>query len=64
MRSPCLRCGTTLHTGEAKVLMGFSADELAQMVHEVSDDRVRQRLLCALGTIDPERERAERALMR
>jgi hypothetical protein len=53
-RSPCVKCGRILHTGEGRVLVSFTADELCVMIDEVADPRVRARLACALSLLDPQ----------
>lgn len=53
-RAPCVKCGRILHTGEGRVLVAFTADELFEMATEVVDPRVKARLICALDLIDPE----------
>ena len=52
--SPCTTCGRTLHTGEGRVLIAFTANELFEMATEVVDSRVKARLICALGLVDAE----------
>lgn len=65
MRSPCVRCGMPLLVGEGiQVTVTFTPDELAQAAVEVSDARVEERLLCALGLVDPQLERETRAAIR
>lgn len=59
-RSPCARCGILLHTGEGRVTVSFTADELEELIIDSLKTKLRERLFCALGTIDPERERALR----
>lgn len=59
-RSPCVRCGVLLHTGEGRVTVSFSADDLASLAIDTTDPKLAERLACALGVIDPERERALR----
>ena len=54
MRAPCVKCGNLLHTGEGRVLVSFTADELYNMALEVVDPRVQRRLVCALSLIDQE----------
>jgi hypothetical protein len=54
---PCVRCGHILHTGEAKVSVALSTDELAELIETTLNLRTRARLLCALGLLDPEKER-------
>lgn len=57
LRSPCVRCGHPLNMGEGmQVTVSFNATELEQMINDALDLRIRARLLCALGLIDPERE--------
>lgn len=55
MRAPCVKCGNLLHTGEGKVIVGLSADDLDELACATSDPSLRRRLLCALSLIDPER---------
>ena len=62
-RSPCVRCGMILHTGEGRVTVAFTPDELAELACAAPDARVRERLLCALGLLDADRERSVRAEM-
>lgn len=57
-RSPCVRCGMMLHTGEGKVLVAFSVDELEELAYASPNARVAHRLACALGLLDEEREQA------
>ena len=59
-RAPCVRCGMLLHTGEGRVTVAFSPAELADLAC-AAGGRVRERLLCALGLLDAELERAVRA---
>jgi hypothetical protein len=56
MRSPCVRCGNLLHTGEGKVIVSFSLDELVDLAFQTIDPIVRRRLICAIGLLDEERE--------
>lgn len=63
-RAPCVRCGMLLHTGEGRVLVAFLLDELEELALATSDSNVSDRLLCALGLLDADRElalRTERA---
>lgn len=55
--NPCVRCGHILHTGEGKITVSFSTHELAELIESTTDLKVRARLLCALGLLDPEREK-------
>lgn len=52
-----------LHTGEGRVTVAFTPDELAELACAAPDVRVRERLLCALGLLDADRERSVRAEM-
>lgn len=55
-RAPCVRCGAILHTGEGRVIVAFSADELVVIIQtEEITIALRRRLLCALQLIDPDR---------
>ncbi len=60
-RAPCLRCGTPCHIGELAVTMTFDPVVLEELIRTTLQVRTRERLLCACGTIDPERERALRS---
>lgn len=62
-RAPCSRCGTILHTGEGRVTVTFSLDDLEALAWAAADYNVRQRLLCAIGLLDVERERRIRREM-
>jgi hypothetical protein len=31
--TPCLRCGALLHTGEARVIVGFTVAELVELLY-------------------------------
>ena len=55
MRAPCVRCGNLLHTGEGKVTVTFSADELEELACAAPSAALRRRLLCALGLLDSAR---------
>jgi hypothetical protein len=55
LQSPCVKCGRLLHTGEGRVLIAFTPDELFNMAVEVIDPKVQARIVCALSLIDPER---------
>ena len=57
-RAPCVRCGALLHTGEGRVVVAFSADELEELAYAAPSKRVAMRLACALGLLDDEREQA------
>lgn len=60
-RAPCVRCGMLLHTGEGRVLVAFTPDELETLALASPDPNVAERLLCALGLIDAARERKARS---
>lgn len=60
MRAPCVRCGMLLHTGEGRVTVSFTPDELEALALASTDRNVSDRLLCALGLLDADRERAAR----
>lgn len=62
-RSPCVRCGTPLHTGEGRIVAAFSVLELEELAFATRDVRVREPLLCAIGLLDQERDRAVRREM-
>ena len=49
-----------LHTGEGRVIVAFTPAELEELALATSDPNVSDRLLCALGLLDPDRERAAR----
>lgn len=55
-RSPCVRCGALLHTGEGKVIVAFTAQELIDLAWDAHNgDRhnpVIARLLCAASLLD------------
>lgn len=57
VRAPCVRCGMMLHTGEGRVTISFTVAELDEMVFEISNMLVRERLLCAIGLLDEAREK-------
>lgn len=59
--APCVRCGLILNTGEGRVIVSFVAADLESLIRDTSDPQQQARLLCALGTIDPDREIALRA---
>lgn len=52
-RTPCTKCGRILHTGQGRVLVSFSTDELVSLVNDTLDLGLRGRLLCALSLLDP-----------
>jgi len=56
-RDLCQRCGEVLHTGEARVVVAFTVDELEALALATSDHAVAKRLRCALGLLDDVRAR-------
>ncbi len=52
-RAPCVKCGMILHTGEGRVTISFRVNELSELALATSDKNVRDRLLCAIGMLDP-----------
>lgn len=60
-RSPCVRCGMPLHTGEGRVTVSFTPSELADLAAAATDRSVRERLLCALGLVDQQADASVRA---
>ncbi len=63
VRAPCVRCGSPLHTGEGRIVVSFTLDELEELAWAAVDRKGRQRLLCAIGLLDVERERRIRMEM-
>lgn len=51
----CAYCASILHTGEARVLIGLTLDELEKLAVAV-DGPLRRRLMCAIGLLDTARE--------
>lgn len=55
MKSPCVKCGNLLHTGEGRVIVSFTADELellarllwADTKDEYASGALWRRLACA-----------------
>lgn len=64
MRSPCVRCGMLLHTGEGKVIVSFTVEELTELACATNSTQIRERLACAIGLLDPEGERYLRTVLR
>lgn len=46
------------HDGQGRVLVALTAAELEELAFATSSPDVRQRLACAVGLLDAERERA------
>lgn len=63
MLCPCVKCGNLLHTGEGKVIVSFSVDELEELACATSDPAVRRRLVCALSLLDSDRAKRVDDLM-
>ena len=52
-----MRCGHILHTGEGKVTVSLTVEELEELITNTTNLDVRARLLCAIGLLDPVKER-------
>lgn len=66
-RSPCVRCGMILHTGEGRITVSFTVDELIDLAwaeHNsgpVFDTRkMVDRLLCAAELLDADKVKETR----
>jgi len=57
---PCARCGRIVHTGEAKIAVPMQVSEAAELAYATNDDKMRERLLCAIGLLDPGLEKQVR----
>jgi hypothetical protein len=53
-RAPCVKCGRILHTGEGRVLVSFTPEELRELAESTGDLGVRSRLVCAMSLLDPD----------
>jgi hypothetical protein len=66
-RAPCVRCGMLLHTGEGKITVAFTSQELIDLAWAAFNmdrtDRVIARLLCAAGLLDEAAEKETREHM-
>ncbi len=51
-RSPCVRCGNLLHTGEGKITVTFSLDELEALALAAPTLALTRRLACAVGLLE------------
>ena len=58
--SPCVRCGIRLNIGKGQITVSFTPDDLAGLIRDTSDANMQDRLLCAMGVLAPETERALR----
>lgn len=58
--SPCVRCGIRLNIGRGQITVSFTPDDLAGLIRDTSDANMQDRLLCAMGVLAPETERALR----
>lgn len=56
----CVRCGRPVVFDAVRVGISFMPSELEQLVKMVTDANVRERILCALGTVDQAAERRAR----
>lgn len=53
--TPCAKCGREVATGEGRVLVQFSVDELVELAVATTSPAVRARLLCAASLLaDPD----------
>lgn len=50
----CENCGRIVHDGEARVLVGWSVDELIEIALATDNTEVRRKALCAAGLLDAE----------
>ncbi len=51
-RAPCVKCGNILHTGEGRILIGFTVHELRELAESTGDLSVRRRIVCAISLLD------------
>lgn len=56
----CVRCGRPVVFDAVRVGVSFMPSELEQLAKQATDAHVRERLLCALGTVDEAAERRTR----
>lgn len=56
----CVRCGRPVATDELRVGVSFAPADIAKLAIDTTDPRMRDRLLCALGTVDRDLERTTR----
>lgn len=56
----CVRCGGPVVFDAVRVGISFMPSELEQLAKQCTDANVRQRILCALGTVDVAAERRAR----
>ncbi len=62
IRAACVRCGSILHTGEGKITMQFSVEELIDLFKACEGYGmpmlpVMRRISCAVGLLDESAER-------
>jgi hypothetical protein len=66
-RTPCVRCGMLLHTGEGRVTIALTAQECVDLAWDAfNGDRLNpviDRLLCAAGLLDEALEKRTHAEM-
>lgn len=51
----CAVCTRLLATGEARVLLALTADQLVDIAFAVTDSETRRQAVTAIGLVDPER---------
>jgi len=54
MTERCEVCARILHTGEARIVMAFTINELASLAEDTQSFSLQNRLLKAIGLLDPE----------
>ncbi len=54
-RAPCVKCGRILHTGEGRVLVSLTPDEIEDLIRGEPERDLLARLRCAMSLLDPER---------
>lgn len=50
----CQQCGHVLQDGTARILMGFSVNELLELAFATADPVVRKRIALAVQLLDPD----------
>lgn len=53
--SPCRNCGRLVHTGEGKIGISLTPDQLYRLARDATDPTVHAMLVCALSLLDPDR---------
>lgn len=59
--SGCVRCGRPVVTDDVRVGVSFAPADIARLARDTTDPKMRDRLLCALGTVDRDLEAHTRA---